>query len=437
MSKNISRKGTKSHRNIFWFIFYNILVILFYPIVILVSFFNSKIRAGVKGRKTTFKKLTNWRNNIGDDIPIIMVNCSSLGEYEQAKPLIEKIKNENEKIQIALSFFSPSGYENFKYNNLVDVVYYLPFDLYWKISKLIKIVKPSAIIDTSYDIWPNLLFNSKKNGIAHYLISARLKENTSKLKPIIRQLFRILFSYYKRIFTVSDLDYKLFCSLIRSSDSIVNVGDTRFDNVEKRFQKFKDVNLFPTAWKDEKVIVFGSTHSECYDQIIPAIKLLQNENKKLHFVIAPHDPVENIYLMFKEKLSGLEKLSKISSNSEAKNIYVDTIGDLSKLYFSSDLAYVGGGFGNDGLHNVMEPAVCGIPIFIGPNNSNSIEAQELIKKRVVFVFNSSKQLINIVNSLLNDSNNYKDISQKTRGYIIQSVGASEKIIEYLINDKII
>ncbi len=119
-------------------------------------------------------------------------------------------------------------------------------------------------------------------------------------------------------------------------------------------------------------------------------------------------------------------MSKISSESEVKNIYVDTIGDLAKLYFSSDFAYVGGGFGNDGLHNVMEPAVCGIPIFIGPNNSNSIEAQELIKRGAIFEFNSSEQLINIVNSLLNDLNNYKEISKKAREYIIQSLGHHKK-----------
>ncbi|MEA3499808.1 MAG: glycosyltransferase N-terminal domain-containing protein [Candidatus Marinimicrobia bacterium] len=438
--KNDSHQVAKSQRiknNTFWVIFYNILVILIYPIIILVSFFNSKIRAGVRGRKITLKKLTNWRKNIDDKDSIIMVNCSSLGEYEQAKPVIEKIKAENPKIKIALSFFSPSGYENFKYNNLVDIVYYLPFDLYWKMSKLINIMNPIAIIDTSYDIWPNLLFNANKKGITHYLISARLKENTSKLKPIFRNFFRVLFSYYKRIFTVSKNDYELFGSLLRSLSRVTNIGDTRFDNVEKRYQKYKDTELLPTHWKNEQVFIFGSTHSEDYDKIMPAIKLLQNKYKNLHFVVAPHDPEENIYLMFKEELSSLEKLSKISSESEVKNIYVDTIGDLAKLYFSSDFAYVGGGFGNDGLHNVMEPAVCGIPIFIGPNNSNSIEASELIKKGVIFEFNSSAQLVNIVNSLINNSDNYKNISKKAREYIIRSVGASEKIIEYLRNDKII
>ncbi|MDA3871656.1 MAG: hypothetical protein PF551_04810, partial [Candidatus Marinimicrobia bacterium] len=350
------------------------MVLIFYPIIILVSFFNLKIRKGVKERRGTFQKLANWRKNVNDNASIILVNCSSLGEYEQAKPLIEKIKLENKQIQIALSFFSPSGYEHFKDEQLVAVVFYLPFDLYWKVSKLINIVRPSIIIDTSYDIWPNLLFYAKRKGIDHYLISARLKENTSKLKPIFKSFFKVLFSYYKRIFTVSEIDYKLFSSLLKSSSNLTNTGDTRFDSVEKRYQKFREIKLLPTAWKSEKVLIFGSTHSECYEKIIPAIKLLQNEHKNLHFVIAPHDPDEAVFLMFKEKLNNFEKLSKISPESKAQNIYVDTIGDLAKLYFSSDFAYVGGGFGNDGLHNVMEPAVCGIPIFIGPNNLNSIEA---------------------------------------------------------------
>ena len=420
-----------------YFVLYNLLIVLFYPIIILVSFFNLKIRKGVKERRGTFQKLTNWRKNVDDNASIILVNCSSLGEYEQAKPLIEKIKLENKQIQIALSFFSPSGYENFKDENLVDVVFYLPFDLYWKISKLINIVRPSVIIDTSYDIWPNLLFHAKRKGIDHYLISARLKENTSKLKPIFKSFFKVLFSYYKRIFTVSEIDYKLFSSLLKSSSNLTNIGDTRFDSVEKRYQKFREIKLLPTAWKSEKVFIFGSTHGECYEKVIPAIKLLQNEHKNLHFVIAPHDPDEGVFLMFKEKLNNLEKLSKISPESKAQNIYVDTIGDLAKLYFLSDFAYVGGGFGNDGLHNVMEPAVCGIPIFIGPNNLNSIEAQELKKREVLFEFTSSEQLVNIVNSLLNNFDHYKNISKKAREYITQSVGASQKIINYLKNDKII
>ena len=420
-----------------YFVIYNLLIVLIYPIIILISFFNSKIRAGVKGRRNTFRKLSNWKKNVSDDVSIILINCSSLGEYEQAKPLIEKIKNKNKKNQIALSFFSPSGYENFKDEQLVDVVFYLPFDLYWKISKLIKIVKPNAIIDTSYDIWPNLLVCANKKGIVHYLISARLKEHTSKLKPIFKSFFKVLFSYYKKIFTVSEMDYKLFNSLLKSSSNLINIGDTRFDNVEKRYQKYKNVKLLPTAWKNEKVLIFGSTHSECYEKIIPAIKLLQSENKNLHFVIAPHDPDESVFLIFKKELNNLEKLSKISLESEVRNIFVDTIGDLAKLYFSSGLAYVGGGFGNNGLHNVMEPAVCGIPILIGPNNSNSIEAQELKRRGVIFEFTSSDQLVKIVNFLINDSDNYENISRNAREYIIQSIGASQKIIEYLENDKII
>ncbi len=416
---------------------YNQLNLLFYPLILIVGLFNKKIQIGIKGRKETFKKLEKWQNNIDTNNYVILVNCSSLGEYEQAKPIIEKIKIENKNVKIALSFFSPSGFENFKDQNLIDIYFYLPFDLYWKISKLLKLLKPKAIIDTSYDVWPNMVYLSDKYNIKHYLISARLKENTSKLKPILKSFFKKIFSFYRKIFTVSDMDYKLFYSLLNSSDNIVNIGDTRFDNVEKRFQKFKDINLFPIAWKDEKVIIFGSTHHECYNQIIPAIKSLQHKNKNLHFVIAPHDLDENVFLMFKNELKNLEKLSNISAESKAQNIYVDTIGDLAKLYFSSDFAYIGGGFGNDGLHNVMEPAVSGIPIFIGPKNSNSLEAQELKKKGAIYEFITSEQLISRINELLNDETEYNRISTNAREYIVNSLGSSAKIIEYLKNDKII
>ncbi|MEA1986562.1 MAG: glycosyltransferase N-terminal domain-containing protein [Candidatus Marinimicrobia bacterium] len=437
--KNSSRKVAESQRirnNTFWVIFYNILVILIYPTIILVSFFNSKIRTGIKGRSETLKKISNWKDKISKNDEIILFNCSSLGEYEQAKSVIEKMKSNNPEVKIALSFFSPSGYENFKDNNLVDIFFYLPFDLYWKVVKFITVLKPKAIIDVSYDIWPNLTIYTKKLNIDHYLISARLKANTSKLKPFLKSFFRILFSYYKRIFTVSENDYNLFNSLLNSSENIVNTGDTRFDNIEKRYQKYKNAELLPSSWKNDKIFIFGSTHKECHEKIIPTIKYLQEKYANLHFIIAPHDPDEKTFILFSEFLE-LEKLSKIDENSKAKNIFVNTIGDLAKLYFSSDFAYVGGGFGNEGLHNVMEPAVCGIPIFIGPKNSNSLEAQELKKLGAIHEFSNSDELIERINALIIDENGYDKISKTARKYILDSLGASKKIIEYFKNDKII
>ncbi|MDD3806570.1 MAG: glycosyltransferase N-terminal domain-containing protein [Candidatus Marinimicrobia bacterium] len=416
---------------------YNTLLLIAAPFLYLSGFFSPKIRQGIVGRKNVLRDIAHWRESITEQHSVILINCASLGEYEQAKPLIKKIRENSAKTRIALSFVSPSGFMNFKDRELVDVVFYLPFDLPWTIRKFLDILCPSAIINTSYDMWGNLMIQADNRNIPQYLISARLRPSSSKLQFYTIRFYRRLYKIYRRIFAVSIEDYANLRKLLSNMENVIITGDTRYDGVEERYRKNKNKHLLPIAWNDKPIFILGSLHREDISVVFPAMQKLENKYPDLHVVVVPHEPANGNYEETCKYFTDTVLYSQLMPKTNPKNIFVDTIGDLASLYFSATLAYVGGGFGTNGLHNVMEPAVAGVPTFIGPRNQNSLEAQALIHEGAVFVIRNSDELYGIASSLLADKDHYEKISQIARGYITRSLGASDKIIKILKNDHVI
>jgi 3-deoxy-D-manno-octulosonic-acid transferase len=416
---------------------YNTLLLLAAPVLYIAGLFSPKIWQGIIGRKNVLRDIAQWRKTITDQHVVILINCASLGEYEQAKPLIEKIRKQSAKTRIALSFVSPSGYMNFKDKELVDIVFYLPFDLPWTIRKFLDILRPTAVINTSYDMWGNLMIQADRRQIPQYLISARVKTSSSKLQFYTIRFYRKLYKIYKRIFAVSMEDYNNLRQLLANMENVIITGDTRYDQVEERHKKFNNKHLLPVAWQDKPVFILGSLHREDLQVVFPAMQKLENRFPDLHVVIVPHEPENGNFEETCRYFPDTVLYSQLMPKANPKNIFVDTIGDLASLYFSSSLAYVGGGFGRSGLHNVMEPAVAGLPTFIGPNHHNSLEAQALIREGGAFIVRNSEELYGIASSLLDDKDQYDKISQTARAYITRSLGASDKIITILKNDQII
>lgn len=418
-------------------IIYNFLLLLAAPIIYIAGLFSPKIWQGIVGRKNVLNNITKWRETITDQHAVILINCASLGEYEQAKPVIEGIRKKSAKARIALSFISPSGYMNFKEKSLVDIVFYLPYDLPWTIRKFLNILRPNAIINTSYDMWGNLMIMASKRNIPQYLISARVRSTSSKLKILTIRFYKKLYKIYKRIFAVSMEDYNNLRLLLSNMENVIITGDTRYDRVEERHKMLNNKHLLPVAWKHKPVFILGSLHREDLQVVFPAMQKLENRFPDLHVVIVPHEPVNGNYEETCNYFPDTVLYSQLMPKTNPKNIFVDTIGDLASLYFSSSLAYVGGGFGRNGLHNVMEPAVAGLPVFVGPKCQNSLEAQALIREGGAFIVRNSEELYGIASAIIDDKDQYNKIAQTARNYITRSLGASHKIITILKNDQII
>jgi 3-deoxy-D-manno-octulosonic-acid transferase len=402
-------------------IFYSIGIYIASFIIKLLSLFNTKLKQGVKGRKETFQKL---ESTIKQNDKTFWFHCASLGEYEQGLPVFEALKIKHPNYKIVLSFFSPSGYEVRKKTKLADVVVYLPLDTKANAKRFLDLVHPDYIIFVKYDIWPNILLEIKKRQLNAILISAVFRDNQSFFKWYGGFMKSALFGF-KHIFTQEANSKTLLNSINYQHTSIS--GDTRFDRVSNQLTVDNSVSFIETFKNDKLCIVFGSTWPE--DDKLYLDFINSKSNQDIKFIIAPH----NIKASYTASLHSQLKLKTISfSKMNTKDLadysvfIMDTIGYLSKVYSYADLAYVGGAAGSTGMHNILEPAVFGIPILIGKNYDKFPEAKNLIKIGGVTSVSTSKAFETTVNEfILNNTlrekqgNINKDFIQKNRGAVIQ------------------
>ena len=389
------------------------------------SFFNNKLKQGVVGRQETFIKL---KNNISTNDKTFWFHCASLGEYEQGLPVFEALKSKHPNYKVVLSFFSPSGYEVRKNTKIADVVVYLPLDTLANAKRFLDIVNPDYIIFVKYEIWPNFLLEVKKRNLNAILISAVFRESQSFFKWYGNFMRSSLFAF-KHIFTQDENSKTLLENI--NYKSVCVSGDTRFDRVSNQLKIDNSVS-FIEAFKDEKLcVIFGSTWPEDDKLYVDFINNHSNQNVK--FIIAPH----NVKISYTTSLKSQLKPKTISF-SEMKNqnladykiFIMDTIGYLSKVYSYADIAYVGGGAGTTGLHNVLEPAIFGIPILIGKNYEKFPEAKMLIDLGGVKSISHSSQFESVIHKLLEDKKERREQGSINRDYIEKNRGAVIQILNY-------
>lgn len=402
-------------------IFYSIGIYIASFVIKLLSLFNTKLKQGVNGRAETFQKL---KNSIQPTDKTFWFHCASLGEYEQGLPVFEALKAKYPGYKIVLSFFSPSGYEVRKNTKIADVVVYLPLDTKTNAKRFLDIVNPDYTIFVKYEIWPNILLVIKKRQLNAILISAVFRENQSFFIWYGHFMKSALFGF-NHIFTQDENSKTLLNSINYQNTSIS--GDTRFDRVSNQLTVDNSVSFIEKFKNDKLCIVFGSTWPE--DDKLYLEFINSKSNQDIKFIIAPH----NIKASYTASLHAQIKLKTISfsemkDNSLAEyNVFImDTIGYLSKVYSYADIAYVGGAAGTTGMHNILEPAVFGIPILIGKNYNKFPEAKSLIKVGGVKSVSTSKVFESTINELLNNSvlrekqgRINKDFIQKNRGAVIQ------------------
>ena len=416
--------------NTFWFYFYNIIPLPLLKIVIyLLSPFDKKIREGIKGRNRLYEELIINLTGLDRTKKLIWIHSSSLGEFEQAKPIIEQIKK-NIEVNIFVTFFSPSGYKNSLKYPYADVISYLPYDSIGNAKRIISLVRPSVVIFMRYDFWPNIIWMLNRYKIPIFIVDATMKIKSKRKLPISKQFHQSLFKNFIKILTISEKDKISFGDFNIPEEKLAVVGDTRFDRVHQKSLEAKRKNLFrKEILQDKKVLVLGSTWEADEEIILPAIQKLFKYSDNILVIIAPHEPTP-------KKLDELEYTLRDISNirfsykndySNEKIILVDSIGILLTLYYYADVAYVGGSF-KQGIHNVLEPAVYGIPVVFGPKNKNSQEARTMIELGCGIEIKSKTEAYRVFRELFSNEERRKEIGDISSKYVENNIGATEKII---------
>lgn len=419
-----------------WFIFYNYFFIPFFYLLIRIgAYFNKKIREGLDGRTRLFENLIIDASNIDKTKSMIWFHSSSLGEFEQAKPIIEQLK-ESKNINIIVTFFSPSGYQNSKKYPFADLVTYIPFDSLQNAKRFVNFVKPDLAVMMRYDIWPNHIWMMKKYNKPLILVDATMRKSSLRKVPLIKNFHKILFRDITKILTVSESDAAGFRDFGCTNTQIKVVGDTRFDRVYQRSRDAKKRNLINENFLiGKKVLVAGSTWAADEEVIIPAFIKLAKYDKETLLIIAPHEPsiinLEKIENEFVSKLSTI-RFSYMNNYSGQRVIIVDSIGILLTIYTYASAAFIGGSF-KQGIHNVLEAAVYGIPVMFGPKIDNSQESQELLRRGGGILVKNKREAFRQFRTIFSKEDLRKQMGEISLKYVQENLGATEKIVREIKN----
>ncbi|MBI5475681.1 MAG: 3-deoxy-D-manno-octulosonic acid transferase [Ignavibacteriales bacterium] len=418
-----------------WKYFYNIIIVPVLWIGFRVyALLNSKAKRSWYGRENLFDKLENNLSKHPKSSKRIWFHASSMGEFEQAKPIIAELKQKHPPVIIIVSFFSSSGYEHSLAYKLADVITYIPFDSAIGARKFVELVRPAAAVFMRYDIWPNHLWELNRRCIPSYIASATLHRKKYREIPVIRNFLRNIYNSIDFILTVSSEDKNNFSAFNLTHPVIELVGDTRYDQVWRRSSDSKLKQLLdPKIISGKKVIVVGSSWKEDEVQLLQAINRLIAEGMELVVILVPHEPTEeNLDYLEKEcnsKISNI-RFSHLQNYNGESIIIVDSVGILMPLYQYADIAFVGGGF-SAGIHNVLEPAVYGVPVVFGPKFANSQEAQILIAIGGATSVTTDQDVYELFSLLLKDENERERRGKKAFELVKSKTGATERFFNFL------
>ncbi len=401
---------------------YSLSIYIYYLLICIASTRNKKAKKWLDGRRKMFERISSEIN--GKD-KIVWFHCASLGEFEQGRPVMEDFKDRYPEYKIILTFFSPSGYEVRKNYKTADYIYYLPMDTPRKAAKFIKYVNPEIVIFIKYEFWFNYLRYLNKNKIPVFIVSAVFRPGQHFFRRYggwsRKQLKKITW-----FFVQNQKSKELLLSA--GVKNVTVSGDTRFDRVFQIAKQDYDFKLIKKFKQNKRIFIAGSTWPP--DEQI--VKELINKNpERLKYIIAPHDVnKEHINSLTEIFGSGSVKLSETDENnvSQAKILIIDSIGILSKIYRHAEYSLIGGGFGA-GIHNILEAATFGMPIFFGPNYNKFNEAKELVNKGIAYEINRAQALIEKIHYFESHENDHKRISEACKKYVIDNTGATKIIIE--------
>ena len=372
---------------------YNLIVILASQLLKIIALFSPKMKLFVDGRKTVFQTLAD---KIQSSDKTIWFHAASLGEYEQGLPVIEAIKQQFPTHKIVVTFFSPSGYEVRKNNAIADVTVYLPLDTISNAKQFIKLVHPEMVFFIKYEYWPNYLNELKKQQIKTYLISGILRENQAFFKWY-GGFYRNALKTFEFFFVQNESSRNLLQSI--GFNNVKVSGDTRFDRVVSILERDNSLDFIEQFKDNTTTIVIGSSWPK--DETL-LVNYINQSSDDVKFIIAPHNIKQEQISNLKNQIQKKTILFSEKDNVDLSNsnvFLIDTIGILTKIYSYADIAYVGGGFGNPGVHNILEPATFGVPVVIGKNGWEKIVDMELSADEQA-AFNKSADAVRSMNDVL-------------------------------------
>jgi 3-deoxy-D-manno-octulosonic-acid transferase len=389
----------------------------------IIAFFSPKMKLFVDGRKIVFSTLKEKITAIDQTI---WFHAASLGEYEQGLPVIEKIKEKYPSHKIIISFFSPSGYEVRKNNTMADVTVYLPLGTKKNAQEFLKLVHPDFVFFIKYEYWLNYLNELQAQKIPTYLISGIFRENQMFFKWY-GGFYRKALETFTHFFVQNEASKKLLAQLGKSNVTVS--GDTRFDRVSAILEKDNSLSFISQFKNNQTTIVAGSSWPKDEDLLV---NFINSNTDAIKFIIAPHNikPIQ-----IQELKESIQKKVLLFSERQEKNLadyevfIIDTIGILTKIYSYAEIAYVGGGFGSPGVHNILEPATFGIPIVIGPNYSHFAEATDLVTLGGCLTISNKETLKTTFQNLIQNEKIRKEKGQICRLFVQKNKGATLTIMK--------
>jgi 3-deoxy-D-manno-octulosonic-acid transferase len=388
------------------------------------SLFNEKARLWIDGRRKWRKRVESSVQELDPGRETVWFHVSSLGEFEQGRPLMEELKRDKE-INLILSFYSPSGFEIMKNWSGADLIIYLPLDTEKNATDFIRLIDPSLAIFVKYDFWYHYLKALKKKEIPCLLISARFYPDQLFFKKWAKWYRSILFLFDK-ILVQDQLSMDLLASV--SYDNALLTGDTRYDRVWELSQhndRFPEIEKFIDG---RRLFIAGSSWPLDEKIMLPYIR---KNKKNMCFIIAPHDIRTAHVLSLKNKLDGKVMLfSEWNSSSQEEVLILNSIGMLSRLYKYAYVAYIGGAF-KEGLHNILEPAAFGVPVITGPDHKGFLEGPLMEEEGALFRVSNEEEFAEIMDRLIGDADFRNKASEKARNFIQHHTGASEKTLAHV------
>ena len=395
---------------------YNAGVRSYFLTIYFASFFNSKAKLWINGRKRAVTESSE---------KCIWFHFASLGEFEQGRPVLEELRKLHPNKKITITFFSPSGYEIRKNTPLANEVYYLPLDTAKNARDFIKAINPEIAIFTKYEYWYHYFNELNEREIPLYVISGIFRTGQVFFKWY-GALHRQMLGFVDHFFVQDESSKQLLQNI--NVNNVTVSGDTRFDRVWANAQQPKALSLIADFVGQSKVFIAGSTWPD--DEKLIAQLVANYPDWK--FIIAPHEIGEDkikglVDLLPKDNTTTYSKLTTHHSSLNAQILIIDNIGMLSSLYQYGHIAYIGGGFGA-GIHNTLEAAAFGLPVIFGPNYQKFKEARDIITLKAGFSINNEAELKTIVDTLINDGSFYAYATKQVKIYVQQNTGATGIII---------
>lgn len=415
-------------------LFYELFLLLYAIAFRIAALFNTKARLGLQGRKNIFS--TIQANLPPSSNQVVWMHCSSVGEFEQGRPLVESLKKNYPSISITITFFSASGYEATKNYEGADQIYYLPFDGASNAKKMVELLNPSLVIWIKYEFWYHYLHELKSRKIPVLLISGIFR-NSQPFFKWYGSLWKEMLASFTYFFVQNESSLKLLSS-IAINNNVIITGDTRFDRVIEIAEKFEPISIIEKYCKNNRVIVAGSTWEEDETELIHYIKA----NPAIKFIIAPHETdqgnIQQMMKVFPNALLYTDLTNALVEQREINNLLIiDNVGMLSRLYHYASITYVGGGFGADGVHNVLEAAVYGKPVIFGPEYKKYAEAIGLVESGGGIPIKNALELESVLNLLWEQEDVLKTKGIASKKFVFANAGASKKIIQFVQENRLL